>query len=409
MLTKNLVRYRVYRNGIHPKFIDVSLPAHIETAERLLAVFQESAGKTREQLLSDSKLVIDTADVDAVISRGLEKLLLDRTEFNSAPDEALMAFRQEVFAVTDQLLSNNQFEDLEAYRKAVRKQFAGQTERPDLAAGLYADLPAYQEVLRFKGISAERLLQRYNCAQVQGLLIHCSKLSLSLPVIEAAAIRQLFKYLRFQQLLADIQKDDGGTYRIDIDGPLSLFYQTQKYGLSLALFFPAVLHQQQWQLTAEIGIRKRRTYQLELDQDCGLKPYSHRYLAYVPENIRLFQTLFHEKVEDWQLETAGDFVPLGGDRYCFPDFQLRHQSGRQIALELFHPWHASHLTDRLLRLEGLEADPPLVIGVSTALTRDAHVAAALEASGYFQTYGFTFRDMPTVGKLTKVLKTFNES
>ena len=141
-----------------------------------------------------------------------------------------------------------------------------------------------------------------------------------------AELRQLFKYLRFNQLLSTIRKEEA-LYQITVDGPLNLFYKTKRYGMNLANFFLAVLHQPKWELTAEVQFRNRKPSQLSLDESCGIKPISQQFLAYIPEDIQLFQAMLRNKTEDWQIRPGSQFLPLAGDFYCFPDYQLVHKSG----------------------------------------------------------------------------------
>ena len=275
------------------------------------------------------------------------------------------------------------------------------TEEVTLGAKLYADLPSNQPVLTFNTLSAERLLHRYNAAQVQGLLLHCNSLTLKLSDSMTAELRQLFKYLRFNQLLSTIRKQEE-LYEITVDGPLNLFYKTKRYGMNLANFFLAVLHQPKWELTAEIQFRNKRVSRLSLDESCGIKPISQQFLAYIPEDIQLFQTMLRNKTEDWQVRPGSQFLPLTGDFYCFPDYQLVHKSGVETAIELFHPWHQGHLIARLNTLADQE-DVCLILGVSRELEKKPLIAEALETSAYFSQFGFTFRDVPTMRSLLPIL------
>ena len=400
MLTKDLVRHKLRGETIEPDFIDPSDPALLEVTHALLEVFRASPGTVRESLLESTGAVVDGSPAEAVISRGFEKLLLDRTEFDTAPNEELMQLRADVFAGTADLMTAETSESEEAYRTRIGALFG---QEPDtLADLLYSDLPMQQPVVRFRDISAERLLHRYNAAQVQGLLIHSNKLQLVIGGSESARIRQLFKYLRFHQLLADIRPQGKSQFRIDIDGPLNLFFQTQKYGMALARFFPALLHQEKWQLEADIRFKGRQAYQLTLDQTCGIEPYSQQFLAYVPEEISLFRETISKRLPDWSVEPASGFVQLQGEYYCFPDITLIHTTGLVAELELFHPWHASHLEKRLALLDEAK-EGSLLLGVSRRLLKDEAVEALLDKSPYFAKYGFLFRDMPTVDKLRPVL------
>lgn len=401
MLTRDLIRYKILQDAINPEFINPADPDLLDAAEQLLTIFKSAEGKTRSELSEESKPVIEGAPFEAVIARGLEKLLLDRTDFDTAPDEELTQFRRELFTLTSQILSGEPLDGYDAYHERVQQEL--QKSPQEISTALYSDLPENQKVTGFKPLSAERLLHRYNAAQVQGLLIHCHKLELRLWDSRPESLRQLFKYLRFHQLLATIRKDSEDQFWITVDGPLSLFYKTQKYGLSLAVFFPALLHQQNWELKAEIEFKNRRKYLLSLDKSSGLAPYSHQFLAYVPEEIRFFQETFHRKSEGWEIAPADTFIPLEGEFYCFPDYTLSHTSGVDISLELFHPWHASHLAIRLQHLENL-SPPPLIIGVSKVLLNDPLAAQTVEDSAYFSRYGFVFREMPTADKVLPILE-----
>ena len=420
MLTKDLLRYKTQNGQIHPQFVKPTDTKLLAIAEQLIAVFEESPDKPRATLLETSKHIIDSTTGPPIIKRGLEKLLLDRTEFDTTPNEELIAFRQKLFTETSRLLSQEQFENYTDYAQAAcglvgQSKVLGTTEesRPevapieaeDLTAKLYADLPSCQPVLAFKTLSAEHLLHRYNTAQVQGLLLHSNSLTLKLADSLTAELRQLFKYLRFNQLLSTIQKEkteNNDVYQITVDGPLNLFYKTKRYGMNLANFFLAVLHQPKWELTAEIQFRNKQRYGLSLNESCGIKPISRQFLAYIPEDIQLFQTMLRNKTDDWQIRPGSQFVPLPGDFYCFPDYQLVHKSGVETAIELFHPWHQGHLIARLNTLAE-QTDVSLILGVSKELEKKPLIAEALAASVYFSQFGFTFRDVPTIRTLLPIL------
>ncbi len=418
MLTKALIRYHIENGHIVPQFVEPTDAALLAIAEQLIAVFENSPGKPRTAVLEESKQIIDAASGIMVVKRGLEKLLLDRTEFDTAPNEELIAFREKLFTETSRLLAGEPFQDYAAYRRRVEeiaRLESAPTGPEELSAKLYADLPSCQPVVAFKTLSPERLLHRYNCAQVQGLLLHCNTLTLRLADSMTAELRQLFKYLRFNQLLSTIQKEarlestptgalTENLYKITVDGPLNLFYKTKRYGMNLANFFVAVLHQQQWELTAELQLRNQPSYRLRLDDSCGIKPISQQFLAYIPEDIQLFQTMLHSKTDDWRITPGSHFFPLAGDFYCFPDYALVHKSGVEVAIELFHPWHQAHLIARLNTLAEQPSTKNLILGVSAELSKKPMIAEALEASAYFSALGFTFRSVPTMGALLPILE-----
>ncbi len=444
MLTKNLLCYRLHKGCIYPEFVAPDNAALLAIAEQLISVFEAASGASRNTVLESSQHVLDSTPGQMIVKRGLEKLLLDRTEFDTAPNEELITFRQELFARASQILTNESFPHVADYQKRVASAVEIEVLNPENGNGiseemngparlqnkdvvshhqkrLYADLPGCHPVLSFKTLSAERMLHRYNCAQVQGLLLHCNTVTLILGDAMTAELRQLFKYLRFNQLLSTVQKApaekeppvktgstesvDNNLYRITIDGPLNLFYKTKRYGMNLANFFVAVLHQPHWKLRADVRFRNQSSYRLYLDESCGIKPISQQFLAYIPEDILLFQEMLHHKTDEWQISPGSHFLPLAGDFYCFPDYELVHNSGVKTAIELFHPWHQGHLIARLhtLAAHSSTSTAPLILGVSNDLMKKNAIANAVASSAYFSQFGFTFRTVPTMGALLPVL------
>ena len=123
VLTKDLVRYQIKGDTITPDFINPDDINLLSVAEELLEIFSGSQGKTRNQLLEESQIVIQNSPCVPVIVRGIQKLLLDRTEFDADPNEELTQFRQELFTQTSQLLSTELFTDFADYQQRVQKEF----------------------------------------------------------------------------------------------------------------------------------------------------------------------------------------------------------------------------------------------------------------------------------------------
>jgi len=385
----------------------------LRIANELVAAFSESVGEVRETLEWRTKQVLDRYPLNALVGRGLEKLLLDRTEFDTEAKMELTKLREKIFSSSAAFLGGKEkirlcgFEmsvdvDLESYQRKVARSMGTSVE--ELSRQLYGDLPPFQQVLHFRGMTATGLLHRYNCAQIQGLLLRCEALNVYMPECGASKLRQLLKYLRFNKLLAKISYDQTRkkTILLEIDGPLSLFVQTQKYGINLANFFPAILHQPKWGLEAEVRIRKNHVHSLHLDQSCGIRSHYRQFLAYIPSEIQLFSQQLAKQIPGWELTPSHEFVTLTGESLCFPDYLLTHCSGKKVALELFHTWHAVPLRSRLDQLDA-QNEAPLLIGINRSLLKNVQLTEKVEASVYFSHYGFFFREAPTAAKLRPLL------
>ena len=406
MLTKDLVRFRRSKDKIRPLFIQTNKRENLALAEALVAIFEKAEGQTRGELAEAVAEVITGTDGPDLVAKGLEKLLLDRTQFDEPDDETMMQWRHDLFLRVNQSMGTQTAEGYGDFEKAMSE--AMESPFDQLKAKLYSDLPEYLPATRFRRITPDHLLHRYNCALVQWLLLNAKKLEVVLAHGEVSHLRQLCKYLRFHQLLANIRQVPGNIYRIEIDGPMSLFHKSQKYGLSLARFFPALLHQPVWRLEAEIALTKRQRYRLELDHQSGLSPYSHHFHAYIPREIQKFETSFNEKVADWELQPGNHFLPLPGEQLCFPDYRLQHRPGPFVELEFFHPWHASPLKDRLRQVKGLSS-APLLLGVSRKLAKDEAIAKLLKTSEYFQDWGMLFSEIPAVRPIQTLLQKWLET
>ena len=87
MLTKDLLQYKTKKGQILPQFVNPTDRQLLTIAEQLIAVFEASPDTPRATLLESSKRIIDSTPGTPIVKRGLEKLLLDRTEFDTAPNE----------------------------------------------------------------------------------------------------------------------------------------------------------------------------------------------------------------------------------------------------------------------------------------------------------------------------------
>ena len=103
-------------------------------------------------LLPAEKQVLDGFPLSAVVGRGLEKLLLDRTEFDTELKNELIELRGKVFRNSSLLLRENGkteilgFEkgdsgDLASYQSEMTKAMAIPAE--ELGRQLYGDLPPF--------------------------------------------------------------------------------------------------------------------------------------------------------------------------------------------------------------------------------------------------------------------------
>ncbi len=406
MLTKDLLNYRIMNGFIKPKFIKTDDSSTLDFAVQLLAAYDADAAMLRSEI-DETTLPLIKSHKDLKLSRGLNKLILDRCEFSAPSDMDYREMRRKIFERSAELLNSGQGGDLLEYTEAMRN--GSEEDKLFIDKGIYADLPENETLISLKSLYPRELLERYNCSLVQSLFFYCDKLEVSLEDPEASKMRKLLKYLKFFRLLAEFKMDKAkkkqempSKITLIIDGPTSLFENTQKYGLQLACFFPAVCDMDKWKIKADIKMGGKE-HKLSLDQKSGLVSHYRNFSAFVPEEVSMFHKLFKEKISDWEITAHGSFINAGEQDLIFPDLSFKRASdGAVIHLELFHRWHSHQL---LRRIEFCEKHPnvPLLIGVDRFLYNKPEIKSIIDSSEYFENSGFLFRDFPGVDRVKKSL------
>ncbi|MBF0380635.1 MAG: DUF790 family protein [Magnetococcales bacterium] len=404
MLTKDLIRFsRNRQSRIFPRFLNVDDKVTQNLVEELINLYQTGVGQSREDL-ADLALPIINAHRSPLIAKGINKLLLDRSVFRE-PDKDVAPFRAKVFAAAAKLLKSDddRMDSLSYFRQVVGQE--QQKDADELAAELHGDLPIRQPLQSFEEIPPVKLIHRYNLAQAQGLLFNSTKTSISFKEPDVGKRRFFFRYLRFFRLLARLYKDGGDRYRLELDGPLSLFDQTRKYGLRMANFLPVVVLLQEWKLSAAVK-PEQRSGTLQLDQNDGLISHYRITTAYIPDEFKIFAQQFKKEAAGWKIQKVSPLLDLGKQELAIPDFSFRHESGLTVHIELFHRWHKGALGRRLKHMDGLKKKIPLVIGADLYLKKDPQTLKVMEGSSWFEKHGMNFNAFPPVKRVVKVLESF---
>jgi predicted nuclease of restriction endonuclease-like RecB superfamily len=339
MLTGKQVRVRVAKNKLLPMYLDPTERHWQRTAEQLLAIYRGSVGRTRGEI--EEELANFGGDgPQNLVLQGLAKLLEDRCEFEVAADHPPEEIRDAVFkaaAVQRSASKPGDPFDRAAVMESVGKELGLTPEQ--LHVGLFADLKDEQKVLAFEDITPERLVDRYNVALAQALLLRSTGMEVRVTGETPARYRQLFRSLKFHRLIGSIQSTDGKGYLIKIDGPLSLFSSTQKYGMQLANFLPSLLHAKHFDLTAKVrwgATKAEKTFALSSAE--GLKSHRADFGVHTPRELELFEENFRANVPKWVISSDPAPMPLESITWV-PDFAITHTpTGKVIYLEVIGFW-----------------------------------------------------------------------
>ena len=369
MLTSDLLLFRSRGPYIEPRYIDAENQQFIDLAQALIDLYAEHVGKSRNEL--QKTLDIYEGDrTDYRIQRGLNKLLYDDyCEFHIdsplPPDE----LRHEVFTLARENHPVVRKTSLiyPIARDDILKQIAlkYQIASAKVLDSLYADLPENHLLATFAAPSSNQLLLRYNVALAQAMLYRCELMRLGVHRNLPTRYKQLFKFIKFYRLIHTIEGDIDTGYEISLDGPVSLFRHSQKYGLQMAVFLPALLLCTRWSMQADILRKDGRRQQFVLDDQSNLVSHYKDQTLYDSLLEETFATRFEKKKTAWTLERESEIVNLK-ETVMIPDFAFRHPDGRTALLEIMGYWRPEYLKRKLEKLRRAQRRD-LIVAVSSNL------------------------------------------
>lgn len=403
MLTHDLLRFTRRKGSVHPRQVDPNDKSLLVLGEELNGIYHSGVGQSMEEITELIQPVL-SAFTQSIIAKGLHKLLLDRCRFQEA-DVAIEQRREKIFLAAAAQLRQDKMTDLPGFRQKVANTFQ---QDPDLLANqLFADLPPRRLLESFRPLAPARLLQRYNLAQAQGLLLHAQSLTVEIEEPDVGKRRKLFQYLKFYRLPATIRQVGEQRFQMEVIGPLAVIMQTRKYGMQLASLLPVICAMQRWSLGAVIRLPGETSLQFTMDETSGLRTHYTMIAQYRPEEFKIFAAQFRQEIATWELIEDPPILNPDGLELVAPDFSFRHLASQALVhLELFHPWHAAAILRRLEQLSRARPPVPLVVGVARPLTKSPEVRALLDHSSWFQAHGFEFNEFPPVKRVVKSLDSF---
>ncbi len=343
---------------VYPRFLR---PDQQVWAEQVLNLIRDHQHRTRGELQAALRaLEGDSPDYRTV--RGFAHLALNAAEFTLATGELEPeALRREVFTAAAALGGYGE-PQAKTILEAIAPRY--QLEPEALREALYADLPEQHLLTVLPDFTPAQLIDRYNLAQAQGLLYSALSLRLIAYRNVPGEYRRLFQQLKFHGLMYTVEGNLDDGYQIYVDGPASLFKQTRKYGLQMAMFLPALLRVSRWAMVAVLH-RDGQELHYRLDSQSPLKPMQAAPSAYDSLLEETFARRWEKLNTPWVLEREVEIVDLKGTVFV-PDFALRHPDGRIAHVEIMGFWHPDYLRRKLDKLRRA-AMPDLLVAVSERL------------------------------------------
>jgi predicted nuclease of restriction endonuclease-like RecB superfamily len=361
MLRGEHVMARLVRGRLIPHRLSPEEEQTREIAEALVDLYAGHRGEPRTRLEAEVSLLEEElgARLDPRrgfrIVRSLAKLLEERAEWAPSTESDPYTLRTRIFELAAALpeFPSGTGTLLGDSREEVLSRIVEETGIEDPTSLMYADRQGAQLLSGFERPSPEALISRYNVAQVQGVLYAARDLAVELG--EEADARLVFHYVKLLGLIYRLESSSEG-YRLLLDGPLSLFGGTRKYGLRLAKFLPGLLLTSPWKLHANVSWKGRESI-LELDsRTSGLAShYRGPTDAMGEEDVReAFRRAWDraKDTEGWELEPGGRILPVPPLKTALvPDFAIRNAStGEEVRLEVLGFWSERYLMERVALL-----------------------------------------------------------
>lgn len=352
MLTADLAMSwrRGRRTG--PRTIRADEPQMQRVAADLIALFRQHRGRSRGDLERALEEYVGV-DPDYKVLRGLIKLLMDRCLFDTISSVDPAEARRVLFLTARRV---HPVVNGGAHRQRVLSDSAHelQCSPENLLQSLYADLPENHILVEFDEPTPQELLDEYNLAQAQALLYRCLEMRIWLEPQPPEGYRRLFDAVKAHRLIHTIRGTADTGYEIRLDGPLSMFHRSQKYGVQMAVFFPALLECDRWRMRAEITHKRGGSAFFELTSA------QNRFRLHRPTEAPAQPPVTEKLIEKWphqgsRWEVAPNHAVIHlGESVFIPDvvFRLKDDPSRRcVYLEILGFWTPRWLRDRVTQLQ----------------------------------------------------------
>ena len=438
MLPLQLLRVRIKNKGrnIAPVFCQYldNNSSELQLAAKMIKEFEESCKeKKRNGSLLERIAMLESQYDDYKLVRGFYTLLERRCVFSSK--RSMVTGINNIDNNTDSISSNHAFDGniaitttspiapfiirRELFKESSKKGFAltdlERTQimntiasrfgvsKDNIAEDMWSDLEENMILDRFYKITPEQLIAWYNLSLMQTLLFNCTQLEFSVfggsnwkRVLRD--VKRLGLMYNLQQLLQNesqqkYQQGDGMQDKSDVpvygdgirsntilvcsvDGPLSIFKLTDRYGTSIAKLLPSIISAEAWTIKAWI-VRKtlsygKKMYEFQISneesptlirepyRDIGKKNSDRKedfsnfnptfgsvyYDSGVEEK---FATKFEQSANGWKLIREPDPLIVSNGKALIPDFMFE-KYGRRIYLEIVGFWTKEYLNKKLQKI-----------------------------------------------------------
>ena len=384
MLSSELLRTKIHRGKIIPLFCTVNFGngTDYELANKLIALF--TSAQKNKQSKGDllQKITTLESQYDYKLVRGFFTLLERRSIFGQlstfSSNATPMLTRQKLFEESSKqgwALSDSQRQDI---IQNVANQM--HVSSKDIETIMWSDKDENLILAQFDAINTKDLILWYNLSLFQTLLFKCTKLEFYvkgglhwkqvLRNVKKFGLMYSLEYRAEKNSSEDIGKEEEkeDSIKCVLEGPLSLFKMTDRYGTSMAKLLPSIVGTPIWRINGSI-VKKtddgQKIYSFELSSKSTKEflrstidsPYQDDdNYVYDSSAEAAFAKRFNQHFDQndkfgWQISREPD--PLIADgKAMIPDF-LFERFGHKVYFEIVGFWTRDYLERKAAKLKVL--------------------------------------------------------
>lgn len=342
-----------------PVYAELS-SVNIDVAKYLIKLYSDHVGRKKlvlNQAISDFEgLVYDYRFV-----RGLAVALNRRCKMEAEGVVSPVDIRRKLFQIASDKGLPTSEEEREAILSVVASELKVDVDQ--VMESMYGDLEDEMRLTEFSSIDSIDLLKKYNLSLTQTLFFNATELSFT----ASGNWKQIFRSMKWLGLIYTITIGSMD-YWVKVDGPMSLFKLTKRYGTSLAKLLPTIINNRYWRLEAKIIDRMNNNRLLNLELD-GLR--HGRYMKQTVDDAT-FDSMVEEDLAvrfkalntGWELTREPEPLPVG--KYAMiPDFLLKKDT-LKVYLEVVGFWTPEYLEDKMRKLSMIK-DVDMIVAVNRQL------------------------------------------
>ncbi len=386
MLPSELLRTSINQGKITPLFCstDFGNGTDYELANKIVAYFTDARKDMQSKGDLLKKISGLESEYDYKMVRGFCTLLERRSVFGRPNTTTSLSIASPVH-IRQRLFEESSRQGLalsDSQRHSIIKQIADEMHisSEDVQTIMWSDKDENLVLARFDHISTKDLILWYNLSLFQTLLFKCTRLEFY--VKGGSHWKQVLRNVKRYGLMysleyhhaADSANDDDGekedSIKCVLEGPLSLFRMTDRYGTSMAKLLPSIVGTPVWRISGTI-LKKtddgQKIYSFELSNESTREflrlridsPYQNdndNDDMYDSSAEAAFAKRFRQYFDQgdglgWRISREPD--PLIADgKAMIPDF-LFERFGRKVYFEIVGFWTKEYLERKAAKLEML--------------------------------------------------------